>query len=380
MLKAFLQIRVHESDRDVLRFLWGDSVFRMTSVPFGLTCSPSILQIVLRHHLQNCNGDAGVIDLILRSLYVDDVIVSVFEENVAVKIWDEAVRIMALAKINLRKLRTNCPALLRRGVHEVERVQKVAGIMCNFDEDVIMPASSLSELVMPNVITKRVLASMLARVYDPHGLICPLLSGLKMLLQDAWLQCKSWDECLVCDEFQDDGSSGFQVLKELRDIVSNSRNIKVPRWVKFSGTSNAELHIFCDASKRLYAACAYLRVLGGERLSSNLVAAKSRLVTPKLLEINFGPKFELLACFLAVKLGNSILEAVSELVGSLPVYCWTDSSICLGWIRGDANKHDVFVRNRLLFIQSLSCVWGYVPTKDNPADLPTRGALDLPGL
>ena len=100
--KAFLQIRVHESDRDVLRFLWGDSVFRMTSVPFGLTCSPSILQIVLRHHLQNCNGDAGVIDLILRSLYVDDVIVSVFEENVAVKIWDEAVRIMALAKINLR--------------------------------------------------------------------------------------------------------------------------------------------------------------------------------------------------------------------------------------------------------------------------------------
>lgn len=54
--KAFLQIRIHEHDRNFLRFLWIDgdeklAAYRMSAVPFGVTCSFFLLAVVIRHHL-----------------------------------------------------------------------------------------------------------------------------------------------------------------------------------------------------------------------------------------------------------------------------------------------------------------------------------------
>ena len=62
--KAFLQIGVQEHDRDVTRFLWytdptkpekieGNlSVYRFCRVPFGIICSPFLLEGTLRFHLK----------------------------------------------------------------------------------------------------------------------------------------------------------------------------------------------------------------------------------------------------------------------------------------------------------------------------------------
>ena len=54
--KAFLRIKVSESDRDLLRFLWFDDpfksdptpvVYRFAYVLFGLNCSPFLLNMTL---------------------------------------------------------------------------------------------------------------------------------------------------------------------------------------------------------------------------------------------------------------------------------------------------------------------------------------------
>ena len=59
--KAFLNIEVHERDRDCLRFLWVDNlqkeepmivVYRFCRVVFGVSSSPFLLSATLRHHLQ----------------------------------------------------------------------------------------------------------------------------------------------------------------------------------------------------------------------------------------------------------------------------------------------------------------------------------------
>ena len=57
--KAFLQVALYPSDRDVTRFLWkkrpSDSVpttYRMTRVIFGVNASPFLLQATIRHHLK----------------------------------------------------------------------------------------------------------------------------------------------------------------------------------------------------------------------------------------------------------------------------------------------------------------------------------------
>lgn len=59
------------------------------------------------------------------------------------------------------------------------------------------------------------------------------------------------------------------------------------------------------------------------------------------------------------------------------IYCWSDSTIGLGWLRTTANLLKLFVNNRVAEIQKLteSFEWRHVPTKENPADLVSRGLL-----
>jgi hypothetical protein len=54
--------------------------------------------------------------------------------------------------------------------------------------------------------------------------------------------------------------------------------------------------------------------------------------------------------------------------------CWTDSTIALAWIKGDASKLKTFVSNRVSERQSITdpTCWHHVDGKDNPADLLKR--------
>ena len=79
--KAFLQIRIHESERDALRFHWqtdSDSevqTFRFTRVLFGLAPSPFLLGGVLECHLDTwAEKYPEEVERLRRSFYVDDLL------------------------------------------------------------------------------------------------------------------------------------------------------------------------------------------------------------------------------------------------------------------------------------------------------------------
>ena len=80
--KAFLQIRIRESERDVLRFHWVNSlesknieILRFTRLVFGLTQSPFILQGSLKKHFENYRGSfKELIKIIEDDMYVDDLV------------------------------------------------------------------------------------------------------------------------------------------------------------------------------------------------------------------------------------------------------------------------------------------------------------------
>ena len=54
---------------------------------------------------------------------------------------------------------------------------------------------------------------------------------------------------------------------------------------------------------------------------------------------------------------------------------WTDSTVALGYIRNQTSRFKPFVANRLATIHELTALeeWRYVPSKENPADLASRG-------
>ena len=62
--KAFLQIEVNESDRDVHRFLWDYNgvvrVMRFIRVPFGNCASPFLLNATIAHHLKGVDTGGQV--------------------------------------------------------------------------------------------------------------------------------------------------------------------------------------------------------------------------------------------------------------------------------------------------------------------------------
>ena len=80
--KAFLQIRIRESERDVLRFHWVKNsdpsvieINRFTRLVFGLTQSPFTLEGALKEHFQYyINKYPTFIEAISEDTYVDDLV------------------------------------------------------------------------------------------------------------------------------------------------------------------------------------------------------------------------------------------------------------------------------------------------------------------
>ncbi|XGW15204.1 hypothetical protein V3C99_001025, partial [Haemonchus contortus] len=85
------------------------------------------------------------------------------------------------------------------------------------------------------------------------------------------------------------------------------------------------------------------------------------------------PRLELSALTIGAKLLSFIAGEIDFKLSRK--FLWTDSTVALRWANTDKIV-PVFVRNRMKTIQSLTSdvIMRYVPTKDNPADIGSRGA------
>ena len=80
--KAYLQISVTESERDYLRFLWFDNIYkenpdiikyRFCRVIFSATCSQFLINAINKKHmLKFIHIDREFVEKVLRHFYVDD--------------------------------------------------------------------------------------------------------------------------------------------------------------------------------------------------------------------------------------------------------------------------------------------------------------------
>ena len=112
--KAFLQIRIHESERDALRFHWqtdSDSevqTFRFTRVLFGLAPSPFLLGGVLECHLDTwAEKYPEEVERLRRSFYVDDLLTDGQDVQQAKARKEASLKIMNDATFKLHKWHSN---------------------------------------------------------------------------------------------------------------------------------------------------------------------------------------------------------------------------------------------------------------------------------
>ena len=120
-----------------------------------------------------------------------------------------------------------------------------------------------------------------------------------------------------------------QFTKEL-EVLST---IKVPRcyYLVDNILVEQQVHGFCDASERAYAAAVYLRsVYTNGDVSVRLISSKTRVrarVAP--LKEQTIPRLELLGATILARL----IHVVSKcLISNIKIYCWTDSYTALLYV------------------------------------------------
>ncbi|GFT00982.1 uncharacterized protein TNCV_4053931 [Trichonephila clavipes] len=202
--------------------------------------------------------------------------------------------------------------------------------------------------------TKGDVLSTIAKIFDPVGLMAPVISKAKIFLQHLWRSKLEWNDLLPAEEYRE----WQQFLVSLENI----NNIEIPRRI---------LVAFPDASERCYGEAVYCKSKNLKRETLVwLITSKSRVAPIKSLTI---PRLELCAAVLLAKLVKRVVAA-SQLE-TAELYLWSDSMIVLAWLRKEPMDLKTFVQNKVAKIQELypNQLWRHVTSDQNPADLVSRG-------
>ncbi|XP_063903768.1 uncharacterized protein LOC135123205 [Zophobas morio] len=214
-------------------------------------------------------------------------------------------------------------------------------------------------------VTKRVILSLSSQIFDPLGLIGPVIMKAKIILQQLWSLKLGWDEAVPLSIH----SAWTTFLAELHNL----KNIKISRkTISNSLVISAELHGFSDASQQGYGAAVYLRVLNEfGAYEIKLMCARSRVAPFKTMTM---PRLELCGALLLAQLMSKVRQNIS--IKIIREIFWTDSSIVLAWIHTPANSLNIFVGNRISEITALTkpTAWRHINSENNAADILSRGS------
>ncbi|KRX25565.1 hypothetical protein T07_5107 [Trichinella nelsoni] len=368
--EMFSQVAVPPADSDMLAFLWTSSVDREPDVyvnqrhVFGATCSPAVANFALREAVKR--KDAGIAQIVNEAFYMDDLYWSDDNEDVVIQrshelktAFREACFELSKWVSNSRKVIETWPMEERASVVKelagMDNIQlpkvKALGVAWDCEQDSLTfacrrqgeKAKTLSEVL-----------SILTSVFDPLGIVGPFV--LKEEWEARWQQ---W-------------------AGDVKVVAT----VSIPRWYGIDRGKPSTMHVFVDAATVGYGSVAYL----AQGMTTAFVAAKSRVVNP--LKTTTVPRLELQAFIVGVRLADTLLKELENRLVIGRVVFWSDSLVVLYWINSDENRYLPFVSNRLREINETlqSCRFKdrhvevrYVPSKENPADLISRG-MDATGL
>ena len=215
--------------------------------------------------------------------------------------------------------------------------------------------------------TKRDVVLITPKIYDPMGFITPVTIKMKLLCSRLCKKKMGWDE--VLDE------TSRKIWRNLLKSLKEAEPIKMPRcyFVGVAGrVRSTSLQGFCDASVNAYTAVVYLKIETADETFLKFVTSKTR-VAP-LVEQTI-PRLELLSALILARLISHIRSVLEEFIPILHVTCWSDSEVALYWIRGEDREWKQFIQNRVCEIRSLvpPNAWRHCSSKENPADIASRG-------
>ena len=340
---------------------------------FGAGSSPGCANYGLRQlamdHAADCGED--VKNFIHRDFYVDDGLKSMASVQDVVQLITRTRLLCEKGGLRLHKFVSNHRDVLN-SVPEEDRAKNVREINLQHDDLPIERTLGVQWCVESDTfnfrltlqdkpLTRRGVLSTVMSIYDPLGLIAPIVLTGKQILQELCNLSVDWDDPIP-DQLR---TRWDRWRKDLLTLPT----ISIDRCYKptnFGDVETTEFHHFADASTSGYGQCSYLKFTNkAGQVHCSLVLGKARVAPLKMVTI---PRLELTAAVVAVK-AKAFLKAELGLENASHTF-WTDSRVVLGYIKNTDKRFHVFVANRIQQIRSHSqeSQWRHVESTENPAD------------
>ena len=406
--KMYNTVRLSPLDQSTHRFLWRNfdqskppDHYQLSAVTFGDKPSGAIALVALQKTAELGKTEyPEAADVILKNSYVDDILNSTDSIEDVNRLASEVEALLAAGGFKLKdwiiskghneSVDINRSVSNNLNISETKQ-EKVLGMLwdphkdffkfqvkVNFslkqrkqyiENNLLSPDDLKSH--SPTMLTRRMVVSQAARVYDPLGLVIPATLLAKVLIRKLCM--KGEDDCKA--NFDWDEIMPEQMKKEWLDFFTELyqlESLQFPRCVKPLNATMEQpwLIVFSDGSQSAYGTCAYIRWMTKTgRCESFLLAAKNRIAPIRQLTI---PRLELCGAVLASRLRESLLKEMNITFGR--VIHLIDSMIVRAQIQKESYRFKPFVATRLGEIQETTkpSEWWCIPSEENPADLTTR--------
>ncbi|GFS81735.1 uncharacterized protein TNCV_2706761 [Trichonephila clavipes] len=171
------------------------------------------------------------------------------------------------------------------------------------------------------IVTKKSVISTIARIFDPLGLIGPVITRAKILLQSLWQLKLDWNDPLP--------SNLLSYWKSFIESLESINCLDIPRYCLQDKSIRTELHGFSDSSEKVYCAALYLRCINTSgQISVRFLCSKSKVAPLKSITI---PRLELCGAVLLSKLLKRTLDTFKVNIsqkftfGLIPALYWLGS-------------------------------------------------------
>lgn len=378
--KMYRQIVMQQQYKKFQHILWRPDPlqelkeFELNTVTYGVNCAPYLALRVLNDIAQSdCEVYPAVREVLQSQTYIDDICAGADTSTDVLQLQCDLRHVLKGAGLELKKWTSNLESVLL-AVPQDDRaldllqfdqvdmgLTKVLGIQWQALSDIFCYNIQVPEPVM----TKRGVLSVIARIFDPLGLLAPCVFYAKHIMQLVWRADLNWD-CALSTELANQ-------WKGFIDELSSLSTVSIPRYFGTQFKSPVVLCGFCDASERGYAATVYVRftAMDGTTIVS-LVGTKTKMAPMKTTTM---PRLELCAAVLLAKWMSRVNCTLLNKLSIEQVYAWSDSQVVLSWLTCRHTSFKLFVSNRVHQVQQLlpGCSWNYVRSAQNPADCASRG-------
>lgn len=387
--KMYRCVEVHNDDRRFQQIVWRDNpldslkIFQLNTVTYGTGPASFIATRCLKQlAIDNQTDFPEAASSINKDFYMDDWLAGSNDVNSILSLVKNVNDILLSGGFQLRQWSSNSKDVLNfisqldtsiKSEYTIKDDQscKTLGTLWNSVSDVLKYTTTSNDCV---TFTKRIVLSVISQIFDPLGLLGPVIVRAKLFMQQLWQLKIGWDEP-VSDNFL---NSWLHFYNQLSLI----KKLEIPRYALVENFDYIEMHVFTDASQNAFGTCIYFRSINSiGQIRVNLLCSKSRVAPLKVISL---PRLELCAALLGAQLSRTVLEAMNNVININKIIYWCDSTIVLAWISSESSKLKTFVANRIAKIQTISQVdqWRHIPTSLNPADHVSRGVNpeDILGL